>query len=113
MDYNELALLVKKKNYTIASFAVAMGMTRQGFHSGIVNQSFTQEKICRICQLLDITPNEFMGWPQESLSGSGNYAAHISGHNTQNSNEAIKALKDQLKEKDKQIDRLLRIVEKK
>lgn len=105
MNYKDLAFLIKKK-YSIASFASEMGVTRQGLHNGIVKQSFTQEKINKMCQLLDITPNEFFGWQIEGeVTGNGNYASHITGGNTQNSNEVIRALKDQLKEKDKQIVR--------
>ena len=62
MEYSELAYLAKQKKISIASIAEAMGMTRQGFHAGIVNGSFTQEKIMRLCQILGISPNEFMGW---------------------------------------------------
>ena len=62
-----------------------------------------------LCQILGISPNELLGW--EAAPG-GNYAAHIGGSNTQNSTEAITALSAQLKEKDRQIDRLLKIVEK-
>lgn len=62
MDYNELSFIAKTKKISIASLADQMGMTRQGFHSGIVNCSFTQEKIMRLCKILGISPNEFMGW---------------------------------------------------
>lgn len=57
-----------------------------------------------------MTPNEFFGWNSEA---TGNVATNIfGGTNTQNSNEAIKALGDQLREKDRQISRLLAIIEK-
>jgi len=36
MEYSELAYLAKQKKISIASIVEAMGMTRQGFHAGIV-----------------------------------------------------------------------------
>ena len=58
------------------------------------------------------------GW-ETAVGGSNIYAANISGVNNQNSGEAIVALKDELKEqraiikeKEKQINRLITIIEK-
>ena len=42
----------------------------------------------------------------------GVYAANITGGNTQNSSEAIRVLADQLKEKDRQISKLLSMLGK-
>ena len=70
------------------------------------------------CEAIGISPNELFDWEGVNLN-SGVYASNISGINTQNSNEAIIALKEELreqraviKEKDKQIGRLLKIIEK-
>ncbi len=119
MNYNELAFLVKEKNITLQSLAKEIGMTPTGFKPAIERKTLPWEKIETLCGILNITPNDLLGWPQESISGNGNYAANISGGNTQNSNETIIALKEELrekggiiKEKDKQINRLLGIIEK-
>lgn len=112
MDYNDLAYIAKQNQISISSLSKEMGLTRQGLHAAVVNKSLTQERIIRLCKILEISPNEFFGWAEtNTLNVSGNFASHVSGDNTQNSNEAINALKDQLKEKDKQIDRLLKIIE--
>ena len=88
-----------------------VNITSDGLRKGIKNNSLALRFIKPLCYALGISPNEFFGW-EDSNSISGVYASNISGINTQNSNEAIKALKDQLKEKDKQINRLLGIIER-
>ena len=109
MNYNEIAFLAKEKKITLANLAEQLGITRQGLQTTIERGSFPINKVVPICQILGISPNELLGW--EAAPG-GNYAAHIGGSNTQNSTEAITALSSQLKEKDRQIDRLLKIVER-
>lgn len=119
MNYNEIAFLVKERNITLSSLANEIGMTPTGFKPAIERKTLSWEKIEALCGILNITPNGLFGWPQESIPGNGNYAANISGGNTQNSNEAIQALREELKEKraiikekDKQINRLLTIIER-
>ena len=110
MTYNELTFVAKSKNIMIKDLAERIGMTSNGLKRAVEKQTLTINKVLPLCQILGISPNELLGWP--SHESGGNYAAHIGGDNTQNSNEAIEALKDQLKEKDRQIDRLLKIIEK-
>ena len=95
----------------IKDLADKLGLTSNGLKRSIESGKFPIEKVLPLCQTLGITVSEFFG-ESPQLTTTGNYAAHISGGNTQNSNEAILALKDQLKEKDKQISRLLSIIEK-
>lgn len=109
MTYNELTFLAKEKKITMSQLAVEIGFSRGGFKDSIEKRTMPWDKILSLCQILGISPNELLGW--ETAQG-GNYAAHIGGSNTQNSTEAITALSAQLKEKDRQIDRLLKIVEK-
>lgn len=109
MTYNELTFLAKEKKITMSQLAVEIGFSRGGFKDSIEKRTIPWDKILSLCQILGISPNELLGW---SSPMGGNYAAHIGGSNTQNSNEVISALSDQLKEKDRQIDRLLKILEK-
>lgn len=109
MNYNELTFLAKEKKFTMSKLAKQIGMTLTGFKPSIENGTFPINKVLPLCQILGISPNELLGW---ETAMAGNYAAHIGGSNTQNSNESIQALSEQLKEKDKQIDRLLKLVEK-
>ena len=87
-------------------------MTSTGLKKAFEEKTLQWKRMESLCKIFGITPNQFTGWPAEAQVGSGNYASNITGGNTQNSNEAIKALKDQLKEKDKQISRLLSMLEK-
>lgn len=93
----------------MSELAKQIGMTLTGFKPSIENGTFPINKVLPLCQMLGISPNKLLGW--EAAPG-GNYAEHIGGSNTQNSTEVITALSAQLKEKDRQIDRLLKIVEK-
>lgn len=109
MTYNELTFLAKEKKITMSQLAVEIGFSRGGFKDSIEKRTMPWDKILSLCQILGISPNELLGWETAPV---GNYAAHIGGSNTQNSTEAITALSAQLKEKDRQIDRLLKIVER-
>ena len=112
MEYNDLMILAKQKKILQKDLCVRLDITPAGFKRGIENGTFPINKVVPLCQILGISPNELLGWETATVPVNGNYASHVSGGNTQNSNETIAALSDQLKEKDKQIDRLLKIVEK-
>ena len=119
MNYNKLKSILSERKITVADFSEQLQMTRQGLQKSLDNGLLPYEKVLLCCQLLSISPNDFFEW-QDTAFGNGNYASHISGGNTQNSNEAILALREELKEKggiikekDKQINRLLGIIERK
>lgn len=119
MNYNELSFLAKEKDITLSTLAKEIGMTPNGFKPAIERKTLPWGKCDLMCSILGITPNELFGWNTCIAAGNGNYASNIIGGNTQNSNEAIIALREELKEKqsiikekDKQINRLLGIIEK-
>ena len=111
MDYNELTFLCKNKKITLASLADEIGLTRQGLQTTIERGTFPISKVADLCRMLQISPNFFFGWPEQPVQ-CGVYAANITGGNTQNSSEAIRVLADQLKEKDRQISKLLSMLGK-
>ena len=118
MDYNELNLLIKRKFSSLKEFCSAIGITENGFRDGVVSKRLGMKYISAACKALDITPNEFFGWSIGD-NQTGVYASNITGINTQNSNEAIQALREEskektgiIKEKDRQINRLLTIIER-
>lgn len=111
MDYNDLQILLKQKDLLLENVCQEIGITTDGLRKGIKNNSLALRYVKPLCYALGISPNEFVGW-KSADSSSGIYASNISGVNTQNSDEAIKALKDQLNEKDKQINKLLALLEK-
>lgn len=109
MEYNDLMILAKQKKILQKNLCQQLNLTPAGFKRGIENGTLPINKVLPLCQILGISPNELIGWSSPLV---GNYASHIEGPNTQNSNEVISALSEQLKEKDRQIDRLLKILEK-
>lgn len=111
MNYNDLFFLAKEKGISIKSLAKDIDMTSTGLKKAFEGKTLAWEKMESLCEIFSLTPNQLFGWPTDVQNGSGNYASNISGGNTQNSNEAIRALKDQLKEKDRQISRLLSLLE--
>lgn len=109
MNYNELTFLAKEKKITMSQLANDIGMTLTGFRTSIEARKLPWEKMDILCKILDITPNELMDWSSVS---AGVYAANIHGNNTQNSTEAIAIIAAQLDKKDREIDRLLKIIER-
>lgn len=113
MIYSDLKSLLTKHKKKVKDAAEIAGYADNSFKVAYEDGTMSFSKVPLLCEFIGISPNEFFGWKEEMpVHGSGNFASHISGGNTQNSNESIKALNNQLKEKDKQIDRLLKIIEK-
>ncbi len=118
MKYNKLKSILNERKITVADFCEQLKMTRQGLQKSLDNGLLPYDKVVICCRLLSISPNEFFEW-EELGSSPGVFASNISGINTQNSNEVIQALMGELKEKggiikekDKQINRLLGIIER-
>ena len=120
MIYNELKSLLTKHKKKVKDAAKVAGYAENSFKVAFEDGTLSFSKVPLLCEFIGVSPNEFFGWNDDtSAIGSGNFASHISGGNTQNSNEAILALKDELKEqraiikeKDKQINRLLTVIER-
>ena len=112
MNYNELKAIIQKNKKKVKDAAKVAGYAENSWKVAYESGTMSFSKVPLLCEYIGISPNEFFGWEEGRSFGNGNYALHVSGGNTQNSNEAIKALKDQLKEKDRQISRLLGIMER-
>lgn len=118
MVYNRLKTLLTKNKKKVKDAAKIAGYAENSFKVAVEDGTMSFSKVPILCEFIGITPNEFFGWESTPIGG-GNYASHISGGNTQNSNEVIHALMTELKEKtgiikekDKQINRLLTIIER-
>lgn len=111
MNYNELKTFLDGKKITMKDFCEQLGITRQGIQKSLDTGNFPMGKVVEICKMFHFSPNYFFGWPEQPVQG-GVYAANITGGNTQNSSEAIRVLADQLKEKDRQISKLLSMLGK-
>lgn len=118
MVYNRLKTLLTKNKKKVKDAAKIAGYAENSFKVAVEDGTMSFSKVPILCEFIGITPNEFFGWESTPIGG-GNYASHINGGNTQNSNEVIQALMTELKEKggiikekDKQINRLLGIIER-
>jgi hypothetical protein len=119
MNYSELKALITKNKKKVKDAAKIAGYAENSFKVAYESGTMSFSKVPLLCEYIGVTPNEFFGWGDGMTATNGNYASHISGGNTQNSNETIIALREELKEKggiikekDKQINRLLGIIEK-
>ena len=120
MNYSELKAIIQKNKKKVKDAAKIAGYAENSWKVAYESGTMSFSKVPLLCEYIGISPNEFFGWEEGSPSfGSGNYASHVSGGNTQNSNEAIQALREELKEKggvikekDRQISRLLGIMER-
>ena len=118
MKYNKLKIILAERQIQITDFSEQLKMTRQGLQRSLDADKLPYDKVVECCKLLGMTPNEFFEW-ETAVGINGVYASNISGVNTQNSDTAILALRDelreqraQLKEKDRQIARLLDLLGK-
>ena len=119
MVYNRLKTLLTKNKKKVKDAAKLAGYAENSFKVAVEEGTMSFSKVPILCEFIGVTPNEFFGWETDSVGGNGNYASNIRGGNTQNSNKAILALREELKsqraiikEKDKQINRRLTIIEK-
>ena len=110
MNYNELKTFLDGKKITMKDFCEQLGITRQGIQKSLDTGNFPMGKVVEICKMFHFSPNYFFGW-DEATTVVGNYASHISGVNSQDA-EALKVMAEQLREKDKQIYKLMNLLEK-
>ena len=98
MDYNELKSIIQKNKKKVKDAAKIAGYAENSWKVAYEDGTMSFSKVPLLCEFIGISPNEFFGWESTPIGG-GNYASHISGGNTQNSNEVIQALMTELKEK--------------
>lgn len=114
MNYYELQDLCEMKHKTVTNVARALGITLEGLKRGLNNESLSFRYVMPICDLLEITPNEFF----RVNSNSGDTGCNKFGQNqTINQvpvelNDTLVILRSQLKEKDMQIEKLLNLLNK-
>lgn len=111
MDINYLRIkeCASIQGVTIRHLSQLVGMTETGFKISIDNGNFAAKNVMLICEKLKISPNDFFGFSSDSpisISQSGNQ------NNQTNNLSSLSALEKQLDIKDKQIERLLNLLEK-
>lgn len=109
LTYTELKDILEDKNILLENLAKRVDMTRVGFKGAIENQTLQISKVYAICKYIGITPNYFFGF--EDRNGISQTQNGGIG-NTQIVDQGIAALRDQLKVKDEQINKLLNLLSK-
>lgn len=116
LNYNEIKKLAESKRLLISEIADTVGMTSTGFKRSIETGSFPISKVEVLCEMLRIQITEFFGvTSSSSVNNSGNIITRSTagGDITAGSNAGeVMFLRQQLKEKDHQIQELLNILKK-
>ena len=99
MEYSDLKKCAESRKMQLNDVACHIGMTYQGFKSGVESGKLASDKVLELCKTLHLSPNAFYEWElYEPLDGS---------------TPSLKALQEQLALKDQQIADLLAIIKNK
>lgn len=110
MNYNNLKEICRVNKISIQMVASETGVTLDGLRKGLERESLAIRFVVPLCKALCITPNQFFNMDDAAKS----YQTQNGGFgNTQIMSSNANTLADQLREKDKQIQRLLDLLEKK
>lgn len=111
LTYNELQDLCYARKITIATLTNRIGLTRQGLLSALSRQSLGVRYVAAICNILQISPNQFFRLPEQPIK-IGNHVEQNGIVNTQQIQEGMDILREQLAVKDRQIETLLNLLSK-
>lgn len=115
MNYKQLKELCEARKIMIKDLAESLGMTPNGFKVSIETEKFPIGKVKDLCSILELSIAEFFDEPTV-LNNSGNIInrSTAGGNITAGGNNASEVLflRQQIKEKDHQIQDLLTILKK-
>ena len=114
MDYNDLMIFAKQNKILQKQICDELGLTSAGFKRAVENKTLAIGKLEVLCKMLGITPNEFFGINNETVSQSVNSnsgTVTVTGIDRRqyysDSPDVLKAqvelLEERIKEKDSQI----------
>lgn len=107
--YSDLQDYCRKSRISVQEIAKECNLTDTGIKRGLNKQSLAFRYVLLICNSVGITPNQFFGVD----STNGIHQTQNGGvGNTQIVDQGIAALKEQLRVKDDQINKLLNIISK-
>lgn len=109
LTYSQLLAVAERQNTTIKAIAQQIEYSPNGLRRAIENQTFPIGKVLQLCNLIGISPNEFFGIPATDRHIS---QTAIGFANTNNSDLVIQTLREELKQKNEQINSLLRLLPK-
>lgn len=110
MTYSELQDLCHEKRISLTSVAECANMTLRGFRVGMINRTLQIKAIEAVCNRLNITPNQFIGWKEDISTFQTNQLGVVNNQNIGAS--GIDILQQQLAVKDKQIESLMQLLSK-
>lgn len=110
MTYSELSDICESKRILLKNVADKSGLTYDGLRNGMIKQSLGMTKVIRICEVVGITPNQFLGWNEEKTTYNTTQVGMM--NNQQIGAAGIEILQQQLQTKDEQIKQLLNLLNK-
>ena len=115
LTYSELKKIAESRKILISEIAEAVDMTSTGFKRSIETESFPIGKVVTLCDMLQIQVVELFGVGSGMISNSGNIISRSTAGGDiaagGNASEVL-FLRQQIKEKDRQINELLNILKK-
>ncbi len=114
MNYNKLKSIAESKKITIRDLAESVGMSSNGLKRSIENETMSIKTAKKLCFTLGITISEFF---EESASqvNNGNITGQMvvgTGNMKMGDSTEVAFLRQQIKEKDRQINELINILKK-
>lgn len=105
MTYSDIKTLASKRGYSMGEVAEHVQITPEGLKRAIDRCTLGMRHVVRLCDIVGITPNMLFGFKSKPIA---EIAIENTGlQNTQNINtqaaDTIKALQEQLVEKDRQL----------
>lgn len=110
MDYEQFKNICRINKIAMQDLADEIGMTQDGLKKGLLSGGLAIRYVLPLCKLLAMTPNRFFGIEEKTTTSQ---TQNGGVGNTQIMESGMAALQEQLREKDKQIDKLLILLEKK
>ena len=110
MFYENLRSICRVNHISLVSICREIGITQAGLKRGMENGTLGLRFVMPICECLHITPNKLFGVSDGNITSQ---TQNGGVGNTQIMEDGTATLQEQLHEKDRQIDRLLTLLEKK
>ena len=101
MVYSEIQDLCNFRKITVKEVCSNIGMTYQGFKTSLDTNKLSSDKIVLLCKVLDISPNDFLGW--KSVGTAQQIQTGCVGNAQYMDTRAVELLQQQLSIKDKQL----------
>ena len=111
MNYKHLKNLAEARKIMIKDIAESLGMTPNGFKVSIETEKFPIGKVKELCLMLGITAAEFFDEVSNQVNNGNITGQMVVGHGNMTMGDASEVLflRQQIKEKDRQIADILAV----